>query len=101
MDKESIGRWWILGPRKHNTGKAFVYEGFRTDFRSSRCAGYQFDGTISLYRSRLPRRLDLFDHFYEVGHGLGVHFLHCPAPMDLHGVFGSSELIGNLLVEHA
>ena len=32
MDKESIGRWWILRPRKDNAGNAFVYEGFGRAF---------------------------------------------------------------------
>jgi len=27
MDKESIGHWWILRPRKDNAGNAFVYQG--------------------------------------------------------------------------
>jgi hypothetical protein len=101
MDKESMGHWWILRPRKDNAGNAFVYQGFGRGFRSSRCARYQFDANISLQRSRLHRRLKLVDHLYEFSHGLRVHFLHCPAPMNLHGVFRSSELISNLLVEHA
>src|SRR5580704_8149493 len=48
MDKESIGHWWILRPRKGNTCNAFVYYGFGKDFRSSRCARYQLDA-ISVY----------------------------------------------------
>src|SRR5215470_6018402 len=101
MDKESIGHWWILRPRKDNAGNAFVYEGLGRGFRSSRSARYQFDANISLWPSRLHRRLKLADHLYEFSHGLRVHFLHCPAPMNLHGVFRSCELISNLLVEHA
>ena len=57
MDKESIGHWWILRPRKDNEGNAFVYQGlgagFRSQglgrgFRSSRNARYRFDANISL-----------------------------------------------------
>ena len=101
MDKESIERWWILCPGKDYAGNAFVYEGFGRDFVLLDALVYQFDENISLYRSRLRRRLNLFDHFYEFSHGLRAHFLHCPAPMNLHGVFRSPELISNLLIEHA
>jgi hypothetical protein len=100
MDKESIGHWWILGPRKDNVGNAFVYQGWGgVSFFSKR--SLPFDANISLYLSRLHRRLELIDHLYEFSHGLRVHFLHYPAPMNLHGVFRGSELISNLLVELA
>src|SRR6266852_2757997 len=48
-----------------------------------------------------PSGLKLFDHFHELGERLRVHLLHCPAPVNLHGIFCSSELTSNLLVEHA
>src|SRR5258708_18022711 len=54
-----------------------------------------------LKRTRLGSGLKLFDHSYEVGNGLRVHLLHCPAAMNLHGVFRSSQLISDLLIEHA
>ena len=99
MDKESIGRWWILRPRKDTAGNDFVYQGFERELFSMRSLPVLRKHQFML--SRLHRRLKLFDHSYEVSHGLRVHLLHCPAPMNLHGVFCSSELISNLLIEHA
>src|SRR5258708_38951361 len=44
---------------------------------------------------------ELLDHSYQVDKGFRVHLLHCPAALDLHGTFRSSELTSNLFIEHA
>jgi hypothetical protein len=44
---------------------------------------------------------DLLDHSHQVNKGFRMHFLHCPAALDLHGTFRSSEFSRNLFIEHA
>src|SRR4029077_19722719 len=41
------------------------------------------------------------DYSYQVRYRLRVHLLHSPAAMNLHGIFRSSQLTGNLFIEHA
>ena len=100
MGKESIGHWWILRTRKDNAGNAFVYQGLGRVFV---LLGRFLSARLEYYlkRARFPRRLKLFDHLYEFSHGLRVHLFHCPAPMNLHGVFRGSKLISNLFIEPA
>jgi hypothetical protein len=115
VEKESIGPWWICDYRRRTLDDAFVYtfgaglfglvetslrKGGTNDlsnyFWCIKCSGKVNTRRFGL--SSVREAFEFFNHSYQVGDGLRVHLVHCPAALDLDGILCGSKLISNLFV---